>query len=223
MEKTYYSKNDKITHVEQSHEYEISLFKRYYAGDPNNMSRDALAARDEILTNNLRYAAQTALRMSKRRQHHQELTSAANYGLVKALDSRRHVPTRGRFTTFATKFILGEIRAVFRVSGAVSFPSGRLPDWPKDGSEDPDVETLADPCSFSPGDIDHSMLRERIAALPEQERQIIELIFFHGHSVKSAAPIVGVGRQWATRLRDRALDMLRNQVGATTPKTQEGK
>lgn len=222
MENSYYSKNDTITHTPISHEQEKELFKRFYAGDPNNMSADALSARDAILTNNLRYAALTALRHSSRRQYHQELTSAANMGLVKALESRRHRPEAGRFTTFATKYIIGEICAHFRVSNAVTFPAGCLPDWPEDGQQEPEIETICDPAGFLPQDLDHEALHKAFECLEATERQMVELIFFGGENVSSASKLivcedgkVGVSRQWATELRDRALIKLRLALGVT--------
>lgn len=230
MENSYYSKDDVITHVEQTPAQEAALFKRFYAftGDPKDIHGDALDARNELLTNNLRYAALTALRHSSRRQYHQELTSAANAGLLEALESRRYNPAKGRFTTFATKYILGKICAFFRVSCAVSFPAGQLPDWPEDGAQDADVDTLACPAGFAPELLDHDALHDAIATLPDKERQMIELIFFGGHNVSSASELitdpdgkVGVSRQWATELRDRALINLRTALGVAQPETDE--
>jgi RNA polymerase sigma factor (sigma-70 family) len=215
----YYSKTDKIDYVETSHETEKELFRRFYAGDPEDMSNDALAARDAIIQNNLRYALMIALRKASARKYHADLTSCANAGLIEALESRRFDPSRGRFTTFATKFILGKINAYFRVSCSVSFPANCLPDWPEDGIE-PDVETLSDPHAFDPAQIDHEALHRAIDTLPSTERQMIEHIFFNGENVSSAAALivrddgkVGVGRQWATDLRNRALVKLRLAMG----------
>lgn len=222
MEPTaYYSKDQNITHVPISHEEEIALFKRFYKGNPKNLSKDALEARDAILTNNLRYAASIAGRHASRRGYHADLTSAANVGLLKALESRRFRPTQGRFTTFATKYIVGSICAFFRVSCAVTFPaSSALPDWPEEG-EDQDVDTLIDPKGFTPENLDREVVHQALAKLDSTERQIIDLVFLQGLNVSKARHLikrddgkVGVSRQWATELRDRALTNLRAQLGA---------
>lgn len=217
---SYYSKTDVISHVPTTHEEEIALFKRFYAGNPEDMSGDALAARNTIIENNLRYAALTALRHASRRQYNQELTSAANFGLIKALESRRHDPTRGRFTTFATKYIIGEICAFFRVSNAVSFPAGCLPDWPDLVGDERNMDDFSDPSAFIPADLDHEAVHAAITSLNDTERQMIELFFFGGHNVRSASKHIvredgetGVSRQWATELRDRALINLRLALG----------
>lgn len=229
MEPTaYYSKDQNITHVPISHEEEIALFKRFYKGNPKNMSKDALEARDAILTNNLRYAASIAGRHASRRGYHAELTSAANAGLLKALESRRFRPTQGRFTTFATKYIVGSICAFFRVSCAVTFPaSSVLPDWPEDG-EDQDVDTLIDPKGFAPENLDRETVRAALDKLESTERQIVELAFFQGMNISKARHLikrddgkVGVSRQWATELRDRALNNLRIQLGVPQPVEQD--
>lgn len=229
MEPTaYYSKDQNITHVPISHSEEIALFKRFYKGNPKNMSKDALAARDAILTNNLRYAASIAGNHSSRTTYHADLISAANAGLLKALECRRFRPEQGRFTTFATKFIVGEICKFFRVSGAVTFPaSSQLPDWPEEG-EDQDVETLLDPKGFRPGDLDRETVATALSKLESTERQIIELCFFEGlyvskarHLIKRDDGKVGISRQWATELRDRALKNLRIQLGVPQPAEED--
>lgn len=200
----YYSPNDVLTHVALTPEEEASLFEKFYAGD--------LAARDRLIENNLRYAASIALRHASRRDLQKEVISAANLGLIKALESRRFEPSQGRFTTFATKYILGEICSIFRISGSVSFPAGRLPDWPENES-DPEVDTLADPRGFQPAQLDFEALHDALGALDEKERALLELIFFADESVASSARILGLSRQWATELRNRAFAKLRLALG----------
>jgi RNA polymerase sigma factor (sigma-70 family) len=209
---TYYAPTDVLTHVELTPEQEASLFERFYTGE----EKDALAARDQLIENNLRYAASLALRHSSKKKYQKDLISAANLGLIKALESRRFRPAQGRFTTFATKYILGEICATFRVSGAVSFPSGRLPDWPED-SLDPDPDTMSDSKAFSPEHLDHQALHDAILTLDDQQRALVELIFFGGENLASAARILKLSRQWATELRDRALANLRARLNGFVP------
>lgn len=209
----YYAPTDKLVYEPMTPEQEAELFKRFYAGDPKNLTGDALEARDKLVLNNLRYAADLALRHCTHPDRLQDAISAANYGLIRVLESRRFTPSAGhRFTTYATKFIIHEICRVFRVACSVTFPTGRLPDFPENGV-DPEPDTMEDEKGFTPAALDHQILQDALGALEANERAVIELIFFGGLSVKAAAEAHKISRQWATELRDRALIKLRLAMG----------
>lgn len=214
MKTDYYSKDTDLKHRELSREEEQALFARFHAGD--------LAAGNEIIENNLRYTLSLALRHSKQRKYHAEMISAANYGLVVALHLRQKDgkfafdPARGRFTTFATKFIIGEMCKCHRVSGGVSFPAGRLPDWPENRL-DTDPDEFADQAGFNPESIDHEALFGALDTLPENERQAIELLFFGGKTFNETAAILGVTRQTAHLIKNRAMEKLRTRLDGCIP------
>lgn len=211
---TYYSKDTDLQHRDLTPDEERALFARFHSGD--------LAAGDEIVENNLKYALLLALRHSTKKKYHAELVSAANYGLVYALHLRRpdnqfaFDPSKGRFTTFATKFIIGEMCKFFRVSGGVSFPAGKLPDWPDDSSEF-DPEAHADVNAFKPENLDHDALFRALDTLPDTERQAIELLFFGGETVVDTAAIMGCSRQTVHQLRNRAMRKLKARLNGFVP------
>ncbi len=78
--------------------------------------------RDEIVESHLGLAHQMARRFANRGEPHDDLVQVASLALVKALD--RFDPERGvRFSTFAVKCMLGELKRHFRDRGwAVKAP-----------------------------------------------------------------------------------------------------
>jgi RNA polymerase sigma-B factor len=78
--------------------------------------------RDSIVTSHLGLAHQMARRFANRGEPHDDLVQVASLALVKALD--RFDPERGvRFSTFAVRCILGELKRHFRDRGwAVKAP-----------------------------------------------------------------------------------------------------
>ena len=78
--------------------------------------------RDEIVASHLGLAHQMARRFTNRGEPHDDLVQVASLALVKALD--RFDPERGvRFSTFAVKCMLGELKRHFRDRGwAVKAP-----------------------------------------------------------------------------------------------------
>ena len=57
--------------------------------------------------------------------------------------------------------------------------------------------------------VEHVSLREAIAALPERERQVIGLRFFHDMTQDAAARVIGVSQVQVSRLERRAVERLR--------------
>lgn len=95
----YYEKDD-LTFEPFVREKENELFERASAGD--------LEARDEIIKNYLKFAASEGLRESKGQFPEDEVLSAANWGLMTAV--QRYNPKKGNgFACFARRFIRGRV------------------------------------------------------------------------------------------------------------------
>ena len=52
-------------------------------------------------------------------------------------------------------------------------------------------------------------LKEAIAKLPEKERQVIALRYYHGMTQDTAARVIGVSQVQVSRLEKRAIEKLR--------------
>jgi RNA polymerase sigma factor (sigma-70 family) len=105
----YYSATDDISFILLTPEQEIELFERFYStGD--------LAARDIIITNHLKLVAKLALQVSaKGGIPDEDAISAANFALVKAVESRCFKPNIGiRFATYVRKYVYGQVIKALR-------------------------------------------------------------------------------------------------------------
>lgn len=60
-------------------------------------------------------------------------------------------------------------------------------------------------------------LREAIASLPERERAVISLRFFHGLTQDRAAKLLGVSQVQVSRIEKKALEGLRRRICETNP------
>lgn len=60
--------------------------------------------------------------------------------------------------------------------------------------------------------VEQVALREAIDALPERERKVIALRFFHGMTQDSSARVLGVSQVQVSRLERRAVDSLRKKL-----------
>lgn len=56
-------------------------------------------------------------------------------------------------------------------------------------------------------------LRQAVKALPERERQVIALRYFHGLTQQRAASILGISQVQVSRVERKALEMLREKLG----------
>ena len=213
MKQSYYSKNDTLTYEPIPREQEAELFKEFYHGATEE---SRLAARDIILENTLRYALDLADRHCRNKSKLDEVISAANMGLMKAIESKSFDPSKGRFSTFSTKFIIGEISALFRGCHSVTFPSGKLPemDWvPGQETDGNAVDSVQDPNGFNPSVLDFDALHTALDCLNEEERAVIELVYFGNETISETARIRGISRRWVHEVRNRAMVKLRLALG----------
>jgi len=102
--RSYYSPGQDIHFKMTTREEEIELFIKANAGDSD--------AREFLIKNHLLFARNEAMKLAKGALPEDEVISAGNMAIMKAVDAFDH--TRGfRFTTYLRHFIRGEIAALW--------------------------------------------------------------------------------------------------------------
>jgi RNA polymerase sigma factor for flagellar operon FliA len=79
-------------------------------------------------------------------------------------------------------------------------------------SEIPDERFKAPDATLLEGEA-RAQVRAALAALPEKERQLMELYYFADMSLESAGAKLGLSKSWASRLHARAVNLLRDTLG----------
>jgi len=84
------------------------------------------------------------------------------------------------------------------------------------------VGERADPSIPNPSDVAEAhegiaLIRERLANLPEKERELIRLMYFEDLPMQEAGRRLGMSKGWASRLHARALAKLRKEIEAPRP------
>ncbi|NBV78775.1 MAG: RNA polymerase sigma factor RpoD/SigA [Verrucomicrobia bacterium] len=110
-------------HKVLSMEEELRLAVRIQAGrvGEGRFTADALAARDELIRHNLKFAVYCAGKYARSPEEREELTSAANHGLVVAAE-RFLAEKQVRFTTYASWAIYSLIMAEIGRRRVVDLP-----------------------------------------------------------------------------------------------------
>ena len=126
MANFYYGKGtDDLWVTFLTHTEERRLFRRFYAGltkgpNPKDISGDTLTedareARDQIITQFLRFCAKYAIRFAKGALLQDEAISTANFGLLRVLHRKKFRPGKNiRFATFLRNEIRGSITFIVR-------------------------------------------------------------------------------------------------------------
>jgi RNA polymerase sigma factor (sigma-70 family) len=188
----YYSPGQDIHFRLTTREEETELFVKARAGDET--------ARTFLIQNHLLFARQEAMRQVKGALPDDEVISAANFAIMKAMDSFDH--TLGfRFTTYLRPFITGEIAALWKskYSAGVLDPSATAPRvfaqsvripgqeaWRKIGAQEGEEWTPHDPavhpdqCDTHPGEandlanFNREQLNIVLTKLDPRKRAVIE-------------------------------------------------
>lgn len=61
---------------------------------------------------------------------------------------------------------------------------------------------------------ERSVVRQAVAALPERERQLVELYYFKGLTLEQAGEELGASKSWCSRLHSRAIALLTSSLGS---------
>lgn len=194
----YYRKDD-LSFVPFSPEEEKALFKRY-------REEKDLEARDKILLNYLQFAAKVGLAVNKGRWPEDEVYSAANLGLLTAIDRFDYKQCRNGFSAFAREHIRGAV----------------LDNCPKIPSKEaltldlkPDIINREEPveCALEGRDVlVREAIAERLRTMPKLAREVFLARAERGMPFAAIVRSFGRTETEVRRAYDRAIFLLREAL-----------
>ena len=196
-----------------SPEQEKALLARMSAGDA--------AARDELITHNLRLVVYLAKKYENSGVPAEDLISIGTIGLIKAVNT--FTPERSiKLATYASRCIGNEILMYLRKSSNRRQEASI--DEPLNVDGDGNELLLSDILGSDENqisqrleqDAERAVLRRAVAALSPRERQIMELRFGLADGVertqKEAADALGISQSYISRLEKRIIQTLKLQL-----------
>ena len=176
------------------------------------------AAKQRLIERNLRLVVYIARRFENTGVNIEDLISIGTIGLIKAISTFK-AERNIKLATYASRCIENEILMHIRKISAqkteVSLEEPINTDW--DGNElllsdilGTEVDTVMRPMEE---DVEHQLLREALARLPERDRYIISLRFgLNGKQEKTqkeVADLLGISQSYISRLEKRIMQRLR--------------
>lgn len=194
-------------------EEEKTLLARMAEGD--------LAARDELITHNLRLVVYLARKYENSGVPSEDMVSIGTIGLIKAVNT--FTPERSiKLATYASRCIGNEILMYLRKSSNRRQEASI--DEPLNIDGDGNELLLSDVLSSEENqvglkleqDAERASLRRSVEQLSPRERQIMELRFglLDGveHTQKEVADTIGISQSYISRLEKRIIRQLREQL-----------
>ena len=194
-------------------EQEKALLDRMAAGDA--------AAREELITHNLRLVVYLAKKYENSGVPAEDLVSIGTIGLIKAVNTFR-TDKNIKLATYASRCIENEILMYLRKNSntrtEVSFDEPLNTDW--DGKELllSDVMGTEEDVVMRPleEDVDRQLLHSAVAKLSPREQDIISLRFGLGGrkelTQKEVADRLGISQSYISRLEKRIILRLRREI-----------
>ena len=131
----------------------------------------------------------------------EELSAAGNLGLVQAAAS--FDPNRGvKFASFASQRVSGEIIDSLRRGNASMEVLQESMDGETSSSPNPEERAIATQ--------EVKRVHDAMLSLGVWERELIETHYGHGSSLSEVADRQGISKGWASRLRERAVETIRD-------------
>ena len=178
-------------------------------------------AKQTLIEHNLRLVVYIARRFENTGINIEGLISIGTIGLIKAVGTFR-AEKNIKLATYSSRCIENEIlmyiRKISSQKAEVSLDEPINTDW--DGNElllsdvlGTDSDTVMRPME---DDVDHELLRQALARLPEREKQIVTMRFGLGgqreRTQKEVADMLGISQSYISRLEKRILSRLHTEL-----------
>ena len=170
--------------------------------------------KEELYSGNINLIYTVMRRMRVRAEDWDEVFSACSFALLRAIDGWD--PTKGALSTYAYQWIVAAIQDYYEKQARSFAFSYNAPI--NEGEEDT-FEIFLSTEDTSQERVDVHTL---ISKLPQQEREIIKLKFFHNYREKEIANMLGVPFSFVHSAIKRALARLRKLVLVETPQEVVG-
>ncbi len=179
------------------------------------------AAKSRLIERNLRLVVYIAKRFENTGVNIEDLVSIGTIGLIKAISTFR-TDKNIKLATYASRCIENEIlmhiRKISSQRSEVSLDEPINTDW--DGNElllsdilGTDGDTVLRPLEEQ---VDHELLRQALARLPERDKRIIAMRFGLGgrkeQTQKEVADCMGISQSYISRLEKRIMLRLRRDI-----------
>jgi RNA polymerase sigma-70 factor (ECF subfamily) len=165
--------------------------------------------KEELYRRNINLIYTVMRRMRVRTEDWDEVFSACSYALLRAIDGWD--PTKGALSTYAYQWIVSAIQDYYEKQAKTYAFSYNAPI--SEGEEDT-FEIFLSTEDTSQEKVD---LEALLSKLPRQEREIIQLKFFHNYREKEIADMLGVPFSFVHSAIKRALARLRKLILVETP------
>lgn len=207
MNQDYYKKGvDKLRYTPTTLEQERELFEKARAGDKE--------AREFLIQNHLLFAANRARGLVQGKIPDDEVISAANEALMKAIDGFN--PSHGcRFTRYLMPFIKGAIARLWRDQGAVrNVKTVEFEEYAEE-EQTPVIMENSPAENLDTAEREKARLHELhkgMEVLNARERALVQAVYEHNKSFAELARARGVSRQAVEQALNRALDKMRGAM-----------
>lgn len=196
----YYKNSEDLRYTPTSPSEEAEFFKKAHAGDQT--------ARDFIIKNHLLFCANRARRITHGAIPDEDVISAVNEVLVKAIDNFE--PREGcRFSSYLVPVIKGAVSKLWKLKKESEMQGL------------PENDVTRDEVAPSPADIlaeteDKKSLQRALKVcldgLTDQERKLLVLVYEHGESLASVARAWGVTRAAVSAAHGKLLEKMKRRI-----------
>ncbi len=186
------------------------------------LQKNSAAARDKLISHNLRLVAHIAKKYYKTPQEQDDFISIGTIGLIKAVNTFKS--EKGRFSSYAARCIENELlmnlRAAKKTQNTVYL--GDILESDKDGGSLTREDVAADDYQLSEiveqREEIQSLYRSIVNKLDEREQRIIKLRYGLGNnnpmSQQEVCNILGISRSYVSRIEKKAIEKLRKTTKA---------